>query len=115
MIASEWRCISLTSKTEINKREKETSLYLAAYDLFTTKGINNTAISDIVKEAGVAKGTFYLYFRDKYDILNKRVIIAENEFTKYDYRKFFLPEFTENVPDSLLKYIDENSKASANR
>ena len=38
--------------------------------LFTTKGINSTAISDIVEKAGVAKGTFYLYFKDKYDIKN---------------------------------------------
>lgn len=31
------------------------------------------SISDIVKNAGVAKGTFYLYFKDKYDIRNKLI------------------------------------------
>lgn len=64
----------MISKIEINKKEKESSLCLAAYDLFTTKGINDTSISDIVKKAGVAKGTFYLYFKDKYDILDKIIL-----------------------------------------
>ena len=38
-----------------------------AFELFTTKGLTKTTISDIVDQAGVAKGTFYLYFKDKYD------------------------------------------------
>ena len=43
---------------------RERALYLAAYELFTEKGITETAISDIVKKAGVAKGTFYTYFEN---------------------------------------------------
>ena len=64
----------LVSKVEKNKKQKEKSLYTAAYELFITKGINETAINDIVKKAGVAKGTFYLYFKDKYDILDKIIL-----------------------------------------
>jgi len=54
--------------------KKEESLFEAAYRLFTTKGIHSTAINDIVKEAGVAKGTFYLYFKNKYDILDRIIL-----------------------------------------
>lgn len=61
-------------KAEENKILKRESLLNTAFHLFTTKGINNTSISDIVEQAGVAKGTFYLYFKDKYDIRNKLVI-----------------------------------------
>ncbi len=64
----------MVSKVEKNKKEKENSLFQAGYDLFTTKGIHDTAISDIVKKAGVAKGTFYLYFKDKYDLLDRIVL-----------------------------------------
>lgn len=60
-------------KIDENKKKKKDALFNTAYDLFTTKGINSTAISDIVEKAGVAKGTFYLYFKDKYDIKNKLV------------------------------------------
>lgn len=60
-------------KIEENKKKKKEALFNTAYRLFTTKGIQSTAISDIVNEAGVAKGTFYLYFKDKYDIKNKLI------------------------------------------
>ena len=60
-------------RVEENKKKKKEALFRTAYELFTTKGINSTAISDIVEKAGVAKGTFYLYFKDKYDIKNKLI------------------------------------------
>ena len=49
------------------------------FELFTTSGFNKTSISDISKNAGVGKGTFYLYFRDKYDIRNKLIAHKSNE------------------------------------
>ncbi|MBP3746271.1 MAG: TetR/AcrR family transcriptional regulator [Ruminococcus sp.] len=60
-------------KVDTNKLQKENSLLKTAYEFFTTKGFSKTSISDIVGKAGVAKGTFYLYFKDKYDIRNKLV------------------------------------------
>ena len=62
------------SKAEENKRKKQEALFDTAFELFTTKGINNTAINDIVQKAGVAKGTFYLYFKDKYDIRDRLIV-----------------------------------------
>ena len=56
-------------KVDENKKKKKEALFNAAYELFTTKGINSTAISDIVEKAAVAKGTFYLYFKDKYKLI----------------------------------------------
>ena len=50
------------SKIEEKKQIKKENLLSSAYNLFIKKGINDTSISDIVNEAGVAKGTFYLYF-----------------------------------------------------
>ena len=57
-------------KAEENKRLKRNNLLSKSYDLFTTKGISDTSISDIVSSAGVAKGTFYFYFKDKQDIID---------------------------------------------
>ena len=66
-------------KVDENKRKKKDALFNTAYELFTTKGFNTTAISDIVEKAGVAKGTFYLYFKDKYDIKNKLIAHKTHE------------------------------------
>jgi len=41
----------------------------AAQREFAERGVAGTAISDIVKAAGVAQGTFYLYFAGKDDIV----------------------------------------------
>lgn len=60
-------------KVDDNKRQKRERLLNKAYELFTTKGFTNTSISDIVENADVAKGTFYLYFKDKYDLKDKLV------------------------------------------
>ena len=66
-------------KIDENKRKKKEALFNSAYELFTTKGITSTTISDIVEKAEVAKGTFYLYFTNKYDIKNKLVVHKTQE------------------------------------
>ncbi len=62
------------SKIENNKKYKRDSLLDSAFTLFIQKGINKTSIQDIAAKSGVAKGTFYLYFKDKYDLRN--ILIA---------------------------------------
>ncbi|WP_193015354.1 MULTISPECIES: TetR/AcrR family transcriptional regulator [Gammaproteobacteria] len=42
----------------------------AAETLFLDKGFDATTVSDIVKKAGVAKGTYYHYFSAKTDVLD---------------------------------------------
>ena len=51
-----------------NKLHKQKALLESAYELFTTIGFSKTTIRDIAHKAGVAKGTFYLYFEDKIEI-----------------------------------------------
>ena len=60
-------------KIETNKQQKQSSLLNTAFKLFTTKGVNKTSIAEISQQAGIAKGKFYLYFKDKYDIRNKLI------------------------------------------
>lgn len=93
------------SKVESNKKQKENSLYDAAYNLFTTKGINDTAISDIVKKAGVAKGTFYLYFKDKYDILDKIILNKSAHVLSKAIKQTKAMTF-ENFEEELIYFID---------
>lgn len=95
----------MVSKVEKNKREKENSLFQAGYDLFTTKGIHDTAISDIVKQAGVAKGTFYLYFRDKYDLMDRIVLHKSAQVLCEAIKYNKLMEF-EDFEDEVLSFVD---------
>ena len=54
-----WMVISMKSKIIENKKIKENNLLQAAFNLFTKHDITNVSVNDIVKDAGVAKGTFY--------------------------------------------------------
>ena len=60
-------------KVDDNKQQKLNALLNAAYDLFTTQSVEKTTIAEISKAADVAKGTFYLYFKDKYEIRNRLI------------------------------------------
>lgn len=72
-------------KWDSNKKQKRDSLLNTSFELFTSQGINQTSISDIVKKAGVAKGTFYLYFKDKYDIRNRLIARKSNQLFRSAY------------------------------
>lgn len=53
----------------IDKEEKRCDIALSAITLFCEKGIQQTSIDQIAKSAGVAKGTIYLYFKNKEEII----------------------------------------------
>ena len=72
----------IISKIQEKKALKEEKLLSSAYKLFTEKGINATSIQDIVDDANIAKGTFYLYFKDKYDLQNKLIIKKSQKLFK---------------------------------
>lgn len=56
------------------KLKKKEALLNSAYELFTTIGYHKTTILFIATKAGVAKGTFYLYFKDKEDIRDALIV-----------------------------------------
>lgn len=45
--------------------ERRDAILAAALDEFSTSGFSATRLDDVARRAGVAKGTIYLYFRDK--------------------------------------------------
>ncbi len=53
----------------IDKEEKRFDIARASIPFFAQKGIAQTSIDEIAKSAGVAKGTIYLYFKNKEEII----------------------------------------------
>ena len=54
---------------EKNQENKRIRILEAAVKVFAKNGFHNSKVSVIAKEAGVADGTIYLYFKNKDDIL----------------------------------------------
>lgn len=78
-----------------------------AVTLFIQNGVDATSINKLVELCGIAKGTFYLYFKNKNDLV-------EEVFDQY--RKDFIIQVIDNNKDihnvnnfanSLIKYFDE--------
>lgn len=61
-------------KKEIRKKE----LIKTAYDLFITKGYENTSVDDIIAKAGIAKGTYYYHFESKEQMLEEVIDMMIN-------------------------------------
>lgn len=102
-------------KLDTNKKVKEDSLLNTAFSLFTTKGVSKTSISDIVNNAGVAKGTFYLYFKDKYDIRNKLVSHKSSQLFRNAIealnasgKKLTFNERIIFIVDNIINQLNEN-------
>ncbi|MBN8222255.1 MAG: TetR/AcrR family transcriptional regulator [Spirochaetes bacterium] len=50
---------------KVAKREREGAILRAAKKIFAEQGYHEASIDDIIKEADIARGTFYLYYSGK--------------------------------------------------
>ena len=104
---------------EENKLKKRNKILDAAYNLFAKNGINTTPIDEVVKCAGVAKGTFYLYFHDKYDLMDQIIlyksaaiiksVIAQMKNINTDNKMEAIDQLTFFV-DAIIDYMIENKE-----
>ncbi|MCU1291070.1 MAG: Transcriptional regulator [Acidobacteria bacterium] len=60
--------------------DKREAILRAAVKVFARKGFFNSKVADIAKEAGIADGTVYLYFKSKDEILHSVFDRAMEEF-----------------------------------
>ncbi len=80
----------------------------AALDVFAEKGFAAARLEEIARQAGVSKGTLYLYFKDKEDLFRAvvrdtvapnieviRASLAGTEKTFAEVVRLFLPRFAE--------------------
>lgn len=98
---------------EEQKNRKRQSIMDAAFQCFIDKGIHKSSVDEIVQKANVAKGTFYLYFNDKADLMQQLCIHISRSVLIDAYRKVkknASASFTENVI-SIIDYIIEYFKS----
>jgi len=57
-------------KRDLNRRKRVQDLIDSGLSLFLERGIEAVTIDEVAREAGMAKGNFYRYFRDKADLVD---------------------------------------------
>ncbi|MHA2887388.1 TetR/AcrR family transcriptional regulator [Bacillus cereus] len=93
---------------EYEERRKE--ILETAERLFLTKGYTKTTVNDILKEIGIAKGTFYHYFKSKKEVMDEIIMrIIKEDVTKAK-RIVSNPDIP--VLDKLFKILMEQSPKS---
>ena len=70
--------MDLSDIPDLNLPEKEEKILKAAIIVFSEKGFSASTTSEIAKNAGVAEGTIFRYFKTKKDILRGILVQALN-------------------------------------
>lgn len=79
-------------------------LFNTAIKLIKEKGYDNVTVSEICKSSEVAKGTFYVHFKSKEDIITESYYSNMSDYLLKDYDNFIINEYKD--------YIHENSDES---
>jgi len=84
-------------------------------ELIEEKGFDAVSVRDITLKAGLNRGTFYLHYRDKYDLLEKnenKVLAGIQEKLKhlkpYEFDKYYSKDMVYPPVLQLFCYLMEN-------
>lgn len=90
--------------------ERRNEILETAERLFVTKGYTKTTVNDILKEIGIAKGTFYHYFKSKEEVMDEIIM----RIIKEDVVKAKRIVSNPNIPvlDKLFRVLMEQSPKS---
>ncbi|BAC14077.1 TetR/AcrR family transcriptional regulator [Oceanobacillus iheyensis] len=86
-----------------NQKPKYHQIIEAAVKVIAENGYHGSQVSKIAREAGVADGTIYLYFKNKEDIL---VSVFEQKMGQFVDKIADAIKGKDNVSDKLLKLIE---------
>jgi AcrR family transcriptional regulator len=93
------------------REERRHQILDAALEEFSVSGYHATKVSDIVARAGVAQGTFYLYFKDKRSIFDELLGLffdeLSNAITRIDITQPVFPQIRLNVRRVLETLANE--------
>jgi AcrR family transcriptional regulator len=105
---------SVSMKKTVNVIEKNERIISremiksCAAALFEAKGVDGTSVNDIVKNAGIAKGTFYLYFKNKDDLINEVFEkYGDNFFRQVILKNKDLPKIV-FFAESIIEFFTSN-------
>lgn len=87
--------------------DKREAILKSVLKLVNREGFYHLNMKNIAKEAGVAAGTIYLYFRGKEDLINALYSMIVNEFNQYVLQVYDdAKEVKVNFYDMLNRAID---------
>ena len=94
----------------MRKQERRSQVLACAREIFARKGYHKTSVSDIVEGAGIARGTFYLYFDNKRAIFNELldglIELLDQRLERIDPVEDVLAQLRQNVVGVVDLFLD---------
>lgn len=81
---------------QLKGKSTKKKIFTVAKELIVSKGYNNVTVDEICETCEISKGTFYIYYKSKEDIV----------------RKLYRDDMSEYMEENFGKYIEENKDAS---
>ncbi len=105
-----------STRMQAKKQQKKNAIEEIAFEIFCEKGIAKTSIDEIAEQAKIAKGTFYLYFKSKSDLIESLVLreasrVLNDAIEKMSRATFRTDERTRKiifVVDYIIAYFEKN-------
>ncbi|MCD8107211.1 MAG: TetR/AcrR family transcriptional regulator [Oscillospiraceae bacterium] len=91
-------------KRQIGAMQTRLKIITAAEKLIKERGFENVTIDEIAAEAGVAKGSFYTYFKCKKDVVGE---IAKSNFIEMQKKSMEIPG---DVCDRLASFLCDSMR-----
>lgn len=93
----------------MSRKEKailtKNKVFEAAIELIKEKGYEDVTVSQICEKAGVAKGTFYVHYKSKEDIVKESYYSDMSEFVLKQYNILILKDKNMNIKDKIGKFL----------
>lgn len=80
-------------------------LFDTAIELIKEKGYDNATVSEICKKAGVAKGTFYVHYKSKEDIVKESYYSDMAQFILREYQNLISQDINMSIKRKIENFI----------
>jgi len=104
----------MSTKEEVVEQFRCQAIRDAAMRVVARKGYDHVTVQDIADEAGIAKGTVYLYFKSRTDILEQTMTLSFAELQAHLREAIegggAFGEVVERVAEAQLRYFEERQE-----
>jgi len=102
------------SERDTRGAARREAILAAALDEFSASGFEATRLDDVAKRAGVAKGTIYLYFRDKealfQELIREMLTPLVGTIEAMGEADLPLPKIAEHIADLFMREVYETRR-----
>ncbi len=95
---------------KLNRKEKaaetKRKIFETAIRLIKEKGYDNITISEISKASGVAKGSFYVHYKSKEDIVRESYYADMGQYIEGHYENFLMTNAKTSCTERIIYFMN---------